>query len=656
MKRGYRFGPVHVKNFGPFVDARYDLSVPGLTVVEGVFVGHGCDSNGSGKTRLLEAPVWCTFGRLLRKRIDKDEIQRLLFRNEGGDILQAQRDDDGNLVHPPDGCVVETHLVNGPEPVSITRYLGHPKMGNRVTLRVNGVDVTQGRDAMTQLAIEQLLGLDYDTFVNSVAFGANMDVRGFFTATDAERKAILERILGLGLYVRAERIARDQLRGCDREIENIEREAATLRDRLVSQSALQRELVTTDGVEAKRSRLRAARVKVSRASARLEKLTARVNRLALATDHQAERLVFEKRTYTRDTREYTRRRVKLERLLRAAEHEQVGLQAEIRTRAASLTSLTRLVGQVCPTCRQGVPDAHVAKIARVTSSRSAKRTATIEAIARERIEPLRTKLRALVEPTPVDTRPYDTTRTRWQRCKRKCTVARDALVNARAARDEFKRELVESRRRAAKVEEEIARTQQEIETAEAKIEVSRGAQRIATFWVEGFGNAGIKSFLIEAEIPNINRVATRFAQRLLGRGAHVRLSPTRVLKTSGEQREEMVISASIPGCAVSHGASSNGQQRRLDLCVLLALRDVVSRRNAHTFSQFFADELFDGLDETGEEFVVDLLRELSRECPVTLVTHSPRLKSIGDRVLTVRHENGVSTVNATHSDATLETT
>lgn len=157
------------------------------------------------------------------------------------------------------------------------------------------------------------------------------------------------------------------------------------------------------------------------------------------------------------------------------------------------------------------------------------------------------------------------------------------------------------------------------------------------FWVEGFGHTGLKSFLIEAEIPAINKRASEYAQVLLGAGAKVRLQATTQLKTKAAVREKLSVEGSIPGCCASYAGASKGQKRRFDLALLLAFRDIVSSRASNPFAQFMADELFDGLDKAGCESVIELLRELSKDCPVTLVTHSPWLKSVVDRAVTVRH-------------------
>lgn len=647
---GYRVGPVRARNFGPFVDAAYDFSQPGLTAVEGEFVGHGCDSNGSGKSYLLDAVAWCLYGRTLRERVAKDDVVRLLFRNTGGGKLEVQRDKKGVPVRPDEGCTVEVHLVNGPKPIKVVRYQGHPTLGNRVELYVNGTPVTQGRDAMTQEAIEQVIGLDYRTFVNSVAFGAGDDVRSFFSATDSERKAIMERILSLEVYAEAEKVARGRLRAKQGELETAERRVEALKETLVSQERMLAEVVSEEDMQSKRERLAKAQRTIRQLARESKRLAVRAAKSRKNMKRLEQLAKVSERTYQDAMATFERRTAVLERKIAVAERESLSAMAEAKTTIGAVGKVVSLAGRACPTCRQTVEPKFAKRMVALADKQRCAHEAEAERVETQVLKPLHLKLKRLVEPERPSTADYDRVRERWRTRKGACDAIESRIEAAHESEVEFERELDEAKSRASKVAAEIKNTKAGIAALEKAMVGARTALLQLEFWTEGFGNAGIKSFLIEAEIPVINRIATRYACRLLGPGARVQLSATRELKGGG-QREELVVHGVIPGCTVSYANASKGQKKRLDLCVLLAFRDVVSRRSAKAFEQFFADELFDGLDETGEEFVVELLRELSAQCPVILVTHSPRLKSIGDRLITVRHEDGVSNVKTARARA-----
>ena len=66
-----------------------------------------------------------------------------------------------------------------------------------------------GTNKQTDMRIEAELGLDFDTFMNTVAFGARAEVRSFFFAPDSERKRIMDKLLGLGVFAGYEQNVND---------------------------------------------------------------------------------------------------------------------------------------------------------------------------------------------------------------------------------------------------------------------------------------------------------------------------------------------------------------------------------------------------------------------------------------------------------------
>lgn len=639
---GYRIGPVKLRNFGPFAKAEYDFSAPGLTCIEGEFIGHGCDSNASGKSYLIEAPFWCIWGSILRGKCSAGDVIRLLHKNVGG-RLEVLRDERGAPVRPEGGCSVETHLVGGPKAVKIIRYEGHPKLGNRVELYVGGKNITQGRDSMTQEAIEQIVGMDFRTATNSIAYGAGDDVRSFFTATDSARKAIMDRILGYEIYSDAEKVARARHKAKEGELSAAQMkldsavEALTTQERLLAQVVSDEELLDKQW-----------RVRLTEASVRC--LVNHRKRLVRAVERAHVRL---ERAMLRDDKREQKYQEKLtvyevEQRVRAAavrdaQNAVDTTDADIRVLTKQLMKWDKLAGKKCPTCRQVLEMNRARKLWGLTRK---KRRALKYVRTKDQAPILRrheAALKQLHAPVRSTVNSTEEARHPWTERHRELSDHDVKIERERERQRELERDLRDAERRTANVVEEVAKTRKGIKRLEEAIRILTAEVGNLAFWVSGFGNGGIKSFLIENEIPQINKAATRYAQRLMGQGTKVQLAATRTLKTGG-QREEMVVSANIPGCTINYATASKSQKGRLDLCLLLALRDTVSRRNARAFDQFFADELFDGVDETGQDFVIELLRELCAECPMILVTHVPRLKSIGDRIIKVRHEDGVSTV------------
>ena len=640
----YRLGLVRYHNFGPFKEASVDFSRPGLTVVEGEFVGFpGCKSNGSGKSFLFDGPAWALYDRCVRERYGKDDVVRLLF-EEGDGQLVCRRDAKDRLVRPQGGCWVEVNLTGGASEVKVTRYRGHQRHGSKVRLEVDGHDVTRGRDAMTNKAIEELIGMDYRTFVNAVAFGAREDVRSFFTATDSTRKEILEKLLGLEVFAKALECARKRLSDATSELTALEDRTASLDESIVRHEALVASLVGDAYVEDLRWRWQLARIETWAAEkgqehANADHVEVRRHRDDLDKEYREKAAAREQefQAYRRDCTE-------ADNELRSAEGALTKARTELRHAAKAVERWEEMAGRRCPTCEQ-VLDAQKGMRLKYQANKGVSQAEVSVRQCERVVEVKKSGIKSLQDspPVPVDVgllpdfqeldRDYHT---RVREC---AGVVRVREAEERAAKQAFERAERQNRQSA----DELKALQDERAEVFGKTEEAKRKVDQLEFWVHGFGNAGLKSFLLEAEVPTINRSATRFAQQLLGAGAVVRLSATKELK-SGAMREELTVEGSIPGCAQAYAGASKGQKKRLDLALLLAFREVVASRADKAFRQLLADELFDGLDEAGEESVVEILREIASECPVILVTHSPGLKSVGDRLITVRHENGVASV------------
>ena len=246
----YRVGPTHYVNFGPFCDEWMDFSQPGLTVIEGIIEGEdtkanlqGGDSNGAGKSYLFDGPAWAVWGRCIRPDYSGDDIIRT-------ELI------DGVNVPVKGGTSVETNFVGGPVPVKVTRYRRDTKHGNAVRLEVDGVDVTAGTNAETTALAEQHLGLDFSTFCNVIAFGVREDVKSFYTATDTDRKKICDTLIGLEVYTKAEKVARQRLAKKVSALSELRTKFSMLETRLVTKRELMAQVLQSGDMEDREFQLR----------------------------------------------------------------------------------------------------------------------------------------------------------------------------------------------------------------------------------------------------------------------------------------------------------------------------------------------------------------------------------------------------------------
>ena len=89
--------------------------------------------------------------------------------------------------------------------------------------------------------------------------------------------------------------------------------------------------------------------------------------------------------------------------------------------------------------------------------------------------------------------------------------------------------------------------------------------------------------------------------------------------------------------------SSGGERRRVDLSMLLALRELAKARLEQTFDLLFVDEVFDKVDKSGIERVIHLLTQQTDDS-VFVISHDPSLMDAFEEVITVEKTDGLSKI------------
>ncbi|KAI8963130.1 P-loop containing nucleoside triphosphate hydrolase protein [Daldinia sp. FL1419] len=133
--------------------------------------------NGAGKSTIIEAIVWCQFGQCVRSGLGVNDVIN--------DVVGKD-------------CSVRLTFSNG---YSISRYRKHGEFQNRVIVEKDGITQPQfeGPSAKnSQESINELLGVDYDTFTRTIMLG-NESTKSFLSASPLQKRQLIEAALGLGV-------------------------------------------------------------------------------------------------------------------------------------------------------------------------------------------------------------------------------------------------------------------------------------------------------------------------------------------------------------------------------------------------------------------------------------------------------------------------
>jgi DNA repair exonuclease SbcCD ATPase subunit len=213
---------VEIANFMSYGEPPVKLQLRGLgpTLIVGENAGdEEGSSNGSGKSSLAAAILWCLFGRTIGK-------------DRPGDAIV-------NWFNGKD-CFVKIEV--GDYAITRSRRLkGSPEL----IIQKSGKDISASTTENAQKQLLRLFNLDYEIFVSSVFFGQLG--RSFLELPDARRRSILERVFNLHrLNVWAE-VAKEKLVGLELSVAQLAAECAANESeltRLRADLALKRRLET----------------------------------------------------------------------------------------------------------------------------------------------------------------------------------------------------------------------------------------------------------------------------------------------------------------------------------------------------------------------------------------------------------------------------
>lgn len=601
-----------VQDFYSLGEVHLPLVGRGLLRLEGRNLdASAANDNGAGKSSLPEALAWCLYGRTLRDGVGADDVVRIgakqcsvsvMFRAEGIHYRAARERTKGKT---------------------------------RLSLFGADADLTCLDIVDTQARITALLGMDLLTFVNAVVYD-RAELTRFSNAADADRKRILEGLLGIDIYERCHEVAKRRYaeveveeRQTQAEVQWAEQAAGTARKDIEEQRTASERWEET----------------------RLSELAALDGRLGgyegvVARMRQAETQVAASRA-----------EAKAKQDLRFAKQTEVGeelarLQGPVATLTQQINGLDVELEQIdsvgvgaCPHCRQPVTAEHLAETRRVYMERRAQLAPKYEKAQASLVKVQQASRRVITEIEAAYQEAHRRAEEQARLYHQEMAEVRrlEALKAERAAKAKQASPhvvaLIQAKGRLQRALEQREALAGRSETMAAKREVLR-------FWVTAYGRGGIRSYLLDEVTPRLNERANAVAQVLTGGDLEISFSTT-TSKKDGGTSEKFSLSVSNRHGARVYGGNSEGEKRRADLCVLFALHEL-ARSKVGNLGLLFLDEVFDVLDDAGVERVSSFLQEITGEVgTVFVITHNAGLSDLIPGHVTVQKRGGLSSLLGT---------
>jgi DNA repair exonuclease SbcCD ATPase subunit len=450
----------------------------------------------------------------------------------------------------------------------------------------NGADST-AYDTQTkaQDALACIVG-SWDVWRRTSVF-SSQDAQSFTLATDAERKRLLETILGLDRFDDAAEACRADLR------QSQTRHTANAHKLHEEQRVVtERHMRVLDGEETRR------------------KLGPVENIAALATRRAEVRAA--KQSATDEIAALNQR-------MSAVLHSEVDARTDARTlefahreamkRAATHTDNCAMCGTPLADAAhtRAEIDAEIARAADAAARARVRADAAVQAVAGERAR-LKAQLDELTE-----------------ECNTANGMEGQLSVKMQAA-EHNNRQRADLDASLMRMRDAVSSSQTLIEACELSMRTFGQAVAELTACDRVLSLTGVRAHMLNDALSGIEQIANSWLQRIAGLGIRLELRPY-AEKAAGGVRD--AISLVVHGAGGGHGyaGASGGQRRRIDVALLLALSEVAAAAHGTTPGTLFFDEVFDALDTAGVAAVCEVLGELAADRAVVVITHNAEVAS-----------------------------
>ncbi|MGF0799059.1 AAA family ATPase [Klebsiella pneumoniae] len=636
-----KFLTLEVENFMALANAKVELDQRGLVLIQGVNAGDSsAASNGAGKSTLMNSLMWCIYG----------ETSHGV---KGDDVLSTGHEKN---------CRVKVTIEDEGKRYAIIRHRKHKEFKNRLIVRGEDGDMTKGKDSLTQVFVERLIGASKEVFMASIYASqeAMPDLPGM---SDKNLKTIVEEAAGVDRLTKAYAIARERANAAAARMETtktkmdaclslVESAQNELESAKTSSEAWERD--RNERLDVARADLVGAEVTLTEVEMELRSLPEQIRDTENAIGKEREKLASKE--------EHDAKLVKVRGAItdiRASIRITENIQKEAMQRARAFKvkaeEVNTKVGEPCPTCGKAycVEDLSTVKESFVEQARSeisqAQASATSVAKYQEHLEKALKIESSLVASTPdvsaIISRIEQLTKELGTlRHREKEVVAVEALVaRARSEVDRITKEINPFLAVIKRHEESLAANKSNYGVLKTELKNIQEQALLLDKARLVYSPAGVRSHILTSVTPFLNAQTAEYLNTLSDGNIVAEWSTMESTK-KGEWRDKFNISVRKIGASKTFQTLSGGEKRKVRIACSLALQDLVASRASKNIELFIGDEIDDALDTAGLERLMGILEAKARERGTVMIISHKEMKSWFRETITVEVKEGRSYV------------
>lgn len=612
---------IEAKNFRSYSHLKVSLeNYRGLTLLSA--------DNGSGKSSIYFALLYALYGKC-PDGTKADEV--IKHGSKGGTFTRVSLE------------------INGKD-YEVTRYRKDKEYKNKVILTCNGEDITLSTDKETNDKIIDILGFKEDTLLNSLVFSPEQ-LNTFINATDKTKKAMLEDLTNIAVYRKAYALVKEDLKEAQESLSKAQEEQQHIIDLGNYQKALEEQWKQNKAtLEGQKKKYLDYLSQTDQAT--LEKEVASQtdlvdhNKQALLTlNNQIDKLGIN--TTAPHLNEYNQARSLADRKYNVQKHTYNQLQDIF----IQLKKVQNTPNAICSLCGNVLDAQHKqVEITNLTKQlKEGKQQYLFQKEEYNQAEDKAQQVKVIVNQEQASAKESLNKLNQLNNQKEKINAqmrqATLALQQAQQRLSQYEEAQVElSRLNQQTIEKprglatdyhsQLIKTQEQVNQIKSQLDKLNKLENI-------YSDRGVKALALNQVIPFLNDHLAK-ALDILTNELQVQITSQTQTKTGAVKNKiDLLINTPNKGKKL-YSELSSGEKRRVGISLNLAFMAFLQTQIGGT-NLVVLDELFDNLDQTGVDEVVELLSKISNNDMVVLViSHNPDLKynDSFDNIININDNNG----------------
>lgn len=648
------FGKLSIKNFLVIGEAEVDLHNCGLTLIEGRNEDdESANSNGAGKSSLVDALCWCLYG--------------VTGRGVSGDAVinkKAKKE-----------CVVGVEVwTEGLNCYHIERGRKSKRLGNNLIVQhviVDGNDVGSGCEltkttvADTQALVNDLLGCSYEIFTSSI-YAVQEKMPDLPALTDKNLKTLIEEAAGIDKLQKASVIAKENLNDKQNSLDVLNSKINSCGNEINSLKTI------IKNTETERDSWK------TKAIAKRDQIKSEYDAIALERDEKAslllpipelEKLEAEYRQIEAKLKEYGIEEANVRKLELNAQNKKSECitekrlidvaQNKINEIEQSIQNIHNKVGTACKECGKVYKEEDLTDaVNALQKDKEERQKAILKSFEnfKKLVEEAKTEAvkasearRKLSSPTELTKRQLEVGNKINCNTERKTEVSRlskmlgektKALVEIEAelaGKNPFESMLTKLNDDLKSKDDHWATLASEAEMKQMEVYVAEEVNNL-------YGVKGIRAHILDTITPFLNE-RTAFYLNTLSDGEITATWQTLTKTAKGDFKEKFSIDVQSVKGANCFAGLSGGEKRKVRVATSMALQDLVASRAKKPIDLYIADEVDHALDASGLERMMSILEEKAKQFGTALVISHNSLRDWIDNSIVVTKRDGISTVS-----------